>query len=93
MSAEIIKFPRKEKAVVQMLERQLALAKEGKIKFIVFAAVNDDNVGYSGWAPDDTIGQPALTAAIGAVSFMKARFMDSVLEGAVTSNDDAPDAA
>lgn len=92
MTAQIIKFPRKESAVVQMLEHQLALAKEGKIKFIAFAAVNEQNHGYSGWAPDDEIGQAALTAAIGSVAFMNARFMESVLEGAV-NHDDTPDAA
>lgn len=82
MSAKIIPFPSDRTAIVKFLEQQLALAKEGKIKFIAVAVVNDQNIGYSGWAPDDHIEQVLLTAALGTVGFLNARFYESALAGA-----------
>ncbi len=96
MTAKIIPFPnpKVDRDVVKMLEHQLALAREGKIKFVAFAAVNDQNIGYSGWSPDDDINQELLTAALGAVGFLNARFFESASAGATdASNDDGPEVA
>lgn len=96
MSAEIIPFPTRKRmnsrAVVDLLEHQLKLAKEGKLQFIAIAGVNDENVGCSAWAPDDYIGQQLLTAAIGSVAFLHGRFLDSAVAGA-DETEEPPDAA
>lgn len=98
MSADIIPFPRPNRrivekdAVVGLLEHQLKLAKEGKLSFVAIAAVNDQGIGYSAWAPDDHIGQQLLTAALGAVGFLNARFYESALAGA-DETEEPPEAA
>lgn len=95
MSARIIQFPnsRVDRGVVQMLEHQLALAKEGKVSFFAFAALNDQGIGYSGWAPYEFNHQAKLTSAIGSVSFLKARFDEAVLDGASDGVPDEDDSA
>lgn len=84
MSAKIIPFPNKkaDRGVVELLEHQLALAKEGKVTFIAFAAVNDQGIAYSSWSPDEFEHQSKLTQALGAVAFLNARFAEAVLDGA-----------
>lgn len=93
MSAEIIPFPKRPVSsdVVQLLESQLALAKEGKISFVAMALLNDRNVAYSAWTPDEFHSQSHLTSAMGCVSFLSARFGEAVLAGAEegTPNDAA----
>lgn len=95
MTAKIIPFPNPnaDKAVVQLLEHQLALAKEGKTKFLAMAVVANDDVGYSAWAPYDEIGQQLLTSALGSVGFLNARFYESALAGTVPRDDEPDEAA
>lgn len=97
MSAKIIPFPnpKVDRDIVKMLEHQLALAKEGKIMFAAFAAVNDQGVAYSGWCPDEFDHQAKLTGAMGAVAFLNARFNEAVLIGADEGgpDDETPEAA
>lgn len=98
MSADIIPFPRPNRrivekdAVVGLLEHQLKLAKEGKLSFVAIAAVSADGHAFSGWATDDDMDPALVTAAIGAVSFLKSRFDESVLAGAVPT-EQPPEAA
>lgn len=96
MSAKIIPFPtpqnENQNALVRMLTAQLALAKEGKIKFCAIAAVSADGHAFSGWATDDDMDPALVTAAIGAVSFLKSRFDESVLAGAIPT-EQPPEAA
>lgn len=91
MNAKIIRFPRRpydNDAVVAHLEHTLALAKEGKIKFVGIATVNDQGIGYASWAPDDELSHGLLTSALGSVSFLNARLLEASLAGV-----DEPDEA
>lgn len=107
MSADIINFPGGKSMppgvaaatalpvdmeVVRMLEIQLALAKEGRVKFVALAAVSSDNIGYSAWAPDSEMPQDLCTTALGSITFLHARFNESVLHGvAISEHDDSED--
>lgn len=92
MSAEIIPFPNPnvDQDVVKMLEHTLSLAKEGKVQFVAVAWTRD-GVGAASWAPDAFESQADVTAALGSVQFLSARFNEAVLIGSNTDN--APEAA
>jgi hypothetical protein len=73
-----------EENVIQTLEDLLAEAKAGHVRFLAYAIVDADGVGNSAWSPrNEFIDTPLLTSALGAVSFLNARFLDSAIAGAV----------
>jgi hypothetical protein len=98
---DVVKFPksaRKNPPIVAMLESLLERAKGGELKFVAVAVVGADSNAFSAWTPAELEGAE-LTTAIGAVSFMHARFLDSAVRGAIDEDEfdedefDGPDGA
>ncbi|RZN09649.1 hypothetical protein CWO91_16610 [Bradyrhizobium genosp. SA-3] len=69
--------------IVATLEEYLAMARKGELQFVAFAYVNHEGVGYSAWSPAEDLDPVLNTSAIGAVSFLNARFLDSAIAGSV----------
>jgi hypothetical protein len=69
-------------AVISILEDYLQAAKDGKVKFVALASVDNRGVAYSTWEPDDLGGPTLITQALGAVSFLSFRFNQSCAGGA-----------
>jgi hypothetical protein len=76
-------------AIVEMLERHLAEAKEGRITFLAHAMLDHNGVAFSTWEPAGG-GPGHVTRAMGAVGFLHHMFMDAGLDGCVF-HDEIPD--
>lgn len=73
-----------EQHVVSTLEELLAEAKAGNVRFLAYATVDAEGVGHSAWSPrNEVIDTPLLTSALGSVSFLNGRFLDSAIAVAI----------
>jgi hypothetical protein len=84
MMGKLIQFPKsrhKTFPITSLLEMLLERAQRGELKFLAVAALEQDGNAFSAWTPED-LQEADLTSAIGAVSFLHARFMDNVVTGA-----------
>lgn len=73
--------------IIKMLEFYLERARVGEFVFVAIATVGDDGVAGSTWAPLDR-GPQRTTQALGAVTYLGARFTEAALAGDVYEDDD-----
>ncbi|WP_454627761.1 hypothetical protein [Bradyrhizobium cenepequi] len=71
--------PAADADVIKMLEFYLEKARTGKITFAAIAFIDEAGAATSTWAPESYPNEQATTKAIGAVAYLNARFMNSVV--------------
>jgi hypothetical protein len=68
-------------AIISILKTYVTLAEKGHVQFMAMAYVDERGTAHSLWSPDDNLEKAMLTSALGAVSFLNARLLESALAG------------